>query len=260
MMIGVAESLIANRGFNGEHMALTFVKNYKQEPWREYGLGTTQVFKLIESGTPWHRASALIFCGKGSYGNGAAMRVAPVGLLFHRDIKKLRAVAFHQSGITHSHELAKEGAALQAYAVALAVRACSSEDLDSFGFLRKLRRFTRSDLYAGKLKKMTRLLGENDRSMIINQLGNGYEAHNSVPVSIFSFLCSSSFKESVQFAINLGGDMDTIGAMTGAISGAYYGVKALPRLWKTKLERADYLEHLAKQLHSVYAEDKLSNR
>jgi len=50
MTIGVAESLIKNKGFNGEDMAKTFIKNYENEPYRGYGPGPPKVFKLIKSG------------------------------------------------------------------------------------------------------------------------------------------------------------------------------------------------------------------
>lgn len=50
MMIGVAESLIKNRGFNGSHMAQTFIKNYEDEPWRGYAYGPPHVFRWIRSG------------------------------------------------------------------------------------------------------------------------------------------------------------------------------------------------------------------
>ncbi|MFQ5758844.1 MAG: ADP-ribosylglycohydrolase family protein, partial [Candidatus Bathyarchaeia archaeon] len=80
MMIGVAESLIENEAFNGRHMAETFIKNYEREPWRGYGLGPPRVFGWIKSGVPWNEAAKRLYGGAGSYGNGAAMRVAPVGV------------------------------------------------------------------------------------------------------------------------------------------------------------------------------------
>jgi len=76
MMIGVAESLIANGGFNGSHMAQTFIRNYEREPWRGYASGPPRVFRWIKSGVPWDEAAKRLFGGAGSYGNGAAMMVA----------------------------------------------------------------------------------------------------------------------------------------------------------------------------------------
>ncbi|SHJ43032.1 ADP-ribosylglycohydrolase family protein [Desulfofundulus thermosubterraneus] len=81
MALGVAESLIACRGFNGRHMAETFVRNFEQEPWRGYGPGPPRVFRRIKLGARWDRAAEDVYPG-GSFGNCAAMRAAPVGLFY----------------------------------------------------------------------------------------------------------------------------------------------------------------------------------
>ena len=94
MMIGVAESLIANKGFDGSHMAQTFVENYEREPWRGYASGPPRVFRWIKAGVAWNEAAKRLFGGAGSYGNGAAMRVAPVGVFYHDDLEQLRSVAY----------------------------------------------------------------------------------------------------------------------------------------------------------------------
>ncbi|MEM2522212.1 MAG: ADP-ribosylglycohydrolase family protein [Candidatus Bathyarchaeia archaeon] len=61
MMIGVAESLISARGFDGAHMAQTFVRNYEQEPWRGYASGPSRIFRLIKAGVPWNEAAGKLF-------------------------------------------------------------------------------------------------------------------------------------------------------------------------------------------------------
>ena len=249
MMIGVAESLIEKGGFDGSHMAQTFIRNYEDEPWRGYAYGPPQVFRWIRSGVAWNEAAKRLFGGEGSYGNGAAMRVAPVGLFYCDDPEQLRAVAYASGEITHTHPLGREGAALQAYAVALAVKEDPFSRLDLFTFLGKLRDFTSNEVYKEKLEKVESLLGEADKRRVVRGLGNGVEAHNSVPTAIYCFLRnSSSFEEAVQYAISLGGDTDTIGAMTSAITGAYHGAEAIPEGWKSRLERRDYIETLAEKL------------
>jgi len=104
-----------------------------------------------------------------------------------------------------------------------------------------------------KLKRIGDLLSvEADKLTIIKELGNGVEAHNSVPTAIYSFLKNAdNFKDSVLYAISLGGDTDTIGAMTGAISGAYHGIEAIPEDWKRDLERREYIENLAERLWEI---------
>jgi len=248
MTIGVAESLIKSQGFNGEHMAQTFLRNYESEPWRGYGPGPPRIFRMIRSGEPWDSVAGKIYKG-GSFGNGSAMRVAPVGLLYSDNPEKLREIAYKSSSITHSHELGKEGAALQAYAVALALNTPSGEDIEREAFLLKLQNFAQNQLYKEKIASIKELLGEQDRAKVIAVLGNGIEAPRSVPTAIYCFLLQpKSYKNTVTYAISLGGDTDTIASMAGAISGAYLGIEAIPQEWRAKLENRDYIEGLAEKL------------
>jgi len=246
MMIGVAESLIRNEGFNGADMARTFIQNFDVK--RGYGPGSTGALKRIREGESWDTASKKLFGGEGSYGNGAAMRIAPVGLFYYDDTDALREVAYKSSLITHSHELGKEGAALQAFAVALAVREQKE------GMLSELDGFARNDVYKKKIRLIGLLLNEAPtKKEVIAKLGNGLAAFNSVPTAIYSFLRADSFEDGVAYAIRLGGDTDTIGAMTGAISGAYYGDSAIPSDWIDQLEEGEkgkrYITRLAAELY-----------
>ena len=245
MMIGVAESLIENKGFNGADMALKFIQNYNVK--RGYGPGSKEVLRRIREGESWAEASGKLFGGKGSYGNGAAMRIAPVGLFYFDTPDVLWEIAYKSANITHSHELGKAGAALQAFAVALAVRG-QKEDM-----LLKLKEVVKTDMYKGNVGKLKALLDEGaTEKRVISELGNGVEAFESVPTAIYSFLRSGNFKDSVVYAISLGGDTDTIGAMTGAISGAYYGEAAIPKAWLERLEDGEkgrrYIKKLAEDL------------
>jgi len=248
MTIGIAESLIESKGFNGEHMARTFTKNYEAEPWRGYGPGPPRIFWMIQRGEAWYSASNKLYQG-GSLGNGSAMRVAPVGLLYSNNPEKLREIAHKSSSITHAHVLGKEGAALQACAVALALNTPPDEDIDKENFLLKLQNFIQNQLYKEKMAQIRELLGEQDKAKVVTVLGNGIEAPRSVPTAIYCFLRQpKSYKDTVTYAISLGGDTDTIAAMAGAISGAHLGIEAIPEEWKAKLENRDYIEALAEKL------------
>lgn len=242
MMIAVAESLIECNGFDGAHMARLFVKNFEREPWRGYGPGPPRIFEMIKSGRKWDENLDRELYDGGSFGNGAAMRVAPVGLFYYNDPEKLREVSCQSSRITHSHPLGMEGAALQAYTVSLAIR-------EEWDFPEKLKEFTRADVYRKKIEVLEKLLDKKeDRERVVRNLGNGIEAFNSVPTAIFSFLATSSFKEALIYAVSLGGDADTIGAMTGAIAGAWWGVDGIPHEWREDLENRDYMERLGMKM------------
>jgi poly(ADP-ribose) glycohydrolase ARH3 len=251
MTIGIAESLMESKGFNGEHMAQTFIKNYDAEPWRGYGPGPPRIFGMIKSGEAWDSAANGLYRG-GSFGNGSAMRVAPVGLLYSRNLDKLREIAYRSSSITHSHELGREGAAIQACAVALALNTPADEDIDRAVFLSSLQNFIRDRLYKEKIAQMRELLDEQDKEKVVAVLGNGIEAPRSVPTAIYCFLSQpQSYKDTVIYAISLGGDTDTIAAMAGAISGAYLGIEAIPSKWRVKLENKEYIKALAEKLWQI---------
>jgi poly(ADP-ribose) glycohydrolase ARH3 len=177
------------------------------------------------------------------------MRIAPVGLFYYDDTAALRDAAYNSSMITHSHELGKAGAALQAFAIALAVRGQKE------GMLSELNEFAQNDVYKEKIKGIGILLDKQPpKKEVIAKLGNGMAAFNSVPTAIYSFLRAGSFEEGVVYAVSLGGDTDTIGAMTGAISGAYCGDRAIPREWVEHLEEGEkgkrYIKRLAEKLYT----------
>jgi poly(ADP-ribose) glycohydrolase ARH3 len=256
MMIGVAESLAEKKGFDAEHMADVFAKNYYREPYRGYGPGPPRIFQLMMQGEAWDKAAEMIYPG-GSFGNGSAMRIAPVGVLYHDSVDDLRRVAYDSSRITHAHELGREGAALQAYAVGLATGLDPSTPFSSEEFVACLERFIHHEVYKRKIDELRRLMGVLDKSRVVSSLGNGIEAFNSVPAAIYSFLShQGSFEESVLYAIGLGGDTDTIGAMNGAIAGAYLGIDSIPERWRNKLENREYIEDLAQELWLIAISDK----
>ncbi len=267
MMIGVAESLIANRGFNGADMALRFILNY--DATRRYGPGSKEVLGRIHAGESWREASKQIFGGEGSYGNGAAMRIAPVGIFYCDNAELLREIAYKSSHITHSHVLGKEGAALQAYSIALALHGHKADMPSRLkGFVKDVsfknialaKEYctigTTNDVYKEKLSKLEQLLGKQTaKAELITELGTGEAAFDSVPTAIYSFIHANSFKDAVMYAIRLGGDTDTIGAMTGAISGAYYGEAAIPGAWLDNLEEGakgrSYIKRLGAELYRI---------
>jgi poly(ADP-ribose) glycohydrolase ARH3 len=75
--------------------------------------------------------------------------------------------------------------------------------------------------------------------------------HESMPFALYAFLRHpQSFEDCLFCAIMNGGDRDTLGAMACGVSGAYLGVEAIPRAYREKLENCEYIESLARKLHS----------
>ena len=248
LMIGVAESLVEKGDFDYHHMAEQLIHNYDRESWRRYDKATPRIFRMMRNGRIREGMLDREFYPQGSPGNGAATRVAPVGLRYHADPKSLREIAYHAAGITHSHPLALEGAAVQACAVALSVLVDPLE-LRKEEFLGALRMFTQPGPYQEKLKAIIRLLdADTGKEEVVKTLGNGPEALNSVPTALYCFLANPDFESAVIYAASLGGDAEAIGAMTGAIAGACFGVEGIPMHWREKVEQHGVIEGLAKKL------------
>ena len=115
MAIGVCEALIERGEIVEEVLCRAFVANYV--PSRGYGRGARAVLDAMEDGRDHRQVAERHFPG-GSFGNGAAMRVAPVGLLFRDDRRRLWEQARLSALPTHLHPLGVEGARLTALAVA----------------------------------------------------------------------------------------------------------------------------------------------
>ncbi len=185
------------------------------------------------------------------------MRIAPIGVFYYDDFDELRRVAYQSSLITHTHILGIEGAILQAFSVAIAV-SLTPESFDSQVFIDKLYQIAKEEVYLKKLDAIRSFLTEDtDAIRVVEELGNGVAAFDSVPAAIFSFLSHpQSFEEAVRYAVCLGGDADTIGVMTSAISGAYHGVEGIPEDWRKKLENGEYIEGLAEKLWQIKTKSK----
>lgn len=247
MAIGVGEALIERGEIVEEALCRAFVANYV--PSRGYGRGARAVLDAMEDGRDYRRVAERHFPG-GSFGNGAAMRVGPVGLLFRDDRERLWEQARLSALPTHLHPLGIEGAQLLALAVAL----CSGmERFDRAGFFAGLLAACESAEYRTKLEEAEQVQTPAN----LARLGNRIEALHSVPTAIASFaLTPESFEATVCNVIFLGGDTDTLAAMAGALSGAYLGVGRLPSRLVGLLESGPkgraYIQQLAGQLFALY--------
>jgi poly(ADP-ribose) glycohydrolase ARH3 len=242
MTIELAESLLACGGFDGADMARRFALAWKAEPWRGYGSNVPKVFRAVLRGEPWAEAAARQFDGGGSFGNGAAMRVAPVALWAYPDLEETVRLADLTARVTHTHPVGVEGAVIQAVTVHHALR----EGFHADRVLADLDRLVTTDRFRRKLERLPDCLERNDDVYAKTNLGNWVAADDSVVTALYAFLGASDFEDAVLRAVRLGGDADTIGAMAGAAAGARWGYEAIP--WRHKLEGHDRLVALADRL------------
>jgi ADP-ribosylglycohydrolase len=142
-----------------------------------------------------------------SWGNGAAMRISPVGFAFDT-LDEVLVQATKYTAVTHNHPEGIKGAQSVAAAIFLA-RAGNTKD--------DIRRYTVANF-------------NYDLSRSVDEIRPAYEFDEScqgtVPEAIVCFLESTDFEDAIRNAISLGGDSDTLACIAGGIAQAFYGVPA----------------------------------
>ena len=140
-----------------------------------------------------------------SFGNGSAMRVSAAGWLYD-SIERTKEVAKATANVTHNHPEGIKGAEATACAIYLARNKSSKEEI----------------------KKYIEKEFHYDLNRTLNEIRPGYHmdetCQKTVPEAIIAFLESKDFEDAIRNAVSLGGDTDTLGAITGSIAEAYYGI------------------------------------
>jgi poly(ADP-ribose) glycohydrolase ARH3 len=244
MTLDIAESLLAKRGLDADELALRFARSYR---WtRGYGPSAAKVLKRIARGADWRQVNRLGY-PEGSFGNGAAMRAPVIGLYFSGRYEELADAARLSASITHAHPLAMEGAVLVASATAQAVNGAPPRAI-----LQHAAETCRLEPFVARLKIAQSWLGtsEPEPATVCRYLGNGVAASESCVTAVYIAVrfMRSSFEKMHYFVIDCGGDVDTIGAMAGAIWGAANGAGELPSLQLARLEQRERLAALAAAL------------
>lgn len=271
MTMCLAKSLLTKRRFDAFDVAKRFTTEYFENEALvgEYGNAVRDVFRKLKNNNyeDPYRPGQEQFGGRGSYGNGAAMRVAPVALFFMDDLEKMVEVARNQAKITHSNKIGYNAAIMQCMAVYLALNSDPKTPLDSMVYLDHLIALTDKleEAVDGfkplvfKLMHIKKILSnpELDPSPaeVAKMLGNDITAQGSVPTAIYSFLRSqrplkefeheSSFVRCLYFAVACGGDADTIASMACSISGAFHGISAIPSVLQRQCQAVDEVTRIA---------------
>lgn len=139
-----------------------------------------------------------------SFGNGAAMRISPIGYMFET-LEEVKEQSKNATIPSHNHEEAIKSAEAVAVSIFLLRKGMSKEEL---------KEYIENNYYS---------LNYN-----LEELQKNYKfsskAINSVPQALYIFLISNSFEDSIRKSISIGGDTDTIASIVGGLSESYYGV------------------------------------
>ena len=142
-----------------------------------------------------------------SYGNGSAMRVSAAGWLYE-SIERTREVAKATANVTHNHPEGIKGAEATASAIFMARNGSSKDEIKSY--------IEKEFDY-----NLNRTLDEIRPEYHMDET-----CQRTVPEAIIAFLEAEDFEDAIRNAVSLGGDTDTLAAITGSIAEAFYGIPA----------------------------------
>lgn len=172
----------------------------------------------------------------GSAGNGSIMRLAPVPIFFAGDLSAGDEAAVLQSRTTHAAPECLDACLLMNRILQKLINGVVWEEAVQANH---------SDIRAGKIRELGAGGWKGKKRSEIKSTGYVVD---TLEAALWAVNSTSGFREALVLAVNLGGDADTVGAVTGQLAGARYGFKAMPKDWIKTLAWSTRLVDLARQL------------
>lgn len=241
MSIAVLEELENSNGtINQDSLVKRFCTNHNLDVNRGYGATVRRLLREVAEGKNWKELSAAAFDGHGSMGNGAAMRVCPIGAYHYNDLAMVKHLAAKSAEVTHYNVEAITGAMAVALATALATAIKETNgSIEPSAFIKQILTElpacdTTSKIatsltvpYTYHIETVSKILGN----------GNNMTAQDTVPFAIWCAAHNlTSFEEALWKAVSILGDRDTICAIVGGITIMSSNEQTVPQQWLNNVE------------------------
>ena len=246
MALCLAESLLKCNGFDTADQMLRYVRWWRDGHWSSTGtcfdIGNTTrdaLSRFIRTGDSLAGSTAVHAAG-----NGSLMRVAPVPLFFSKDPLAAIDMAGVSSRTTHGTKVAIDACRYFAGLIVGAVNGVSKDELLSPGWSPVRELWSMEPLHQD-------IEAIAQGSFVMKQppviRGSGYVV-DCLEAALWAFATTNDFRSGALAAVNLGDDADTTGAVYGQLAGAYYGVNAIPKPWREKIEYASEIISMGERL------------
>jgi ADP-ribosyl-[dinitrogen reductase] hydrolase len=246
MSIALASSLIENNGFVPERVAEEYLAWYKSGNTRGIGNTTAGAMVNLKEGATWLNSGLTKSGGLPAGGNGTAMRAAPIGLWYRRDLMELLAVAFDDAMITHNSFEPQIGSV----AVALGTAFLANGGLNNRELLDEVAGVlpVHSEVHKKISLALSHVENGTDDFAALAEIGVSGYVPETVGAAFYCLGATDNFRDAVVLAVRAGGDTDTTAAIVGALAGTYYGLDAIPSEYKDQVENFQLLQDLTDEL------------
>jgi ADP-ribosylglycohydrolase len=232
MAVSIVEVLQKHGGVDQDILAQAFALRFRQESWRGYGSGARHLLSQISKGADWRKAAPALF-GGGSFGNGGAMRVAPIGGFFAGQPPLAAVQARLSAEITHAHPEGQAGAMAVAAAAAFAARPDHPSGTE---FIQAVLDFVPEGLTRQGIQQALEI-PPDAFERAVEELGTGamISAQDTVPFCLWSAAHHLDDYEAALWQTVAGlGDRDTTCAIVGGI--VALSARGTPAEWLARRE------------------------
>lgn len=233
MALSITEVLRRHGLIDQDALAESFAKRFERR--RGYGPAMYQLIPQLQAGLSWQKAAKSLFNGQGSFGNGSAMRIPPLGAYFADDLEAVVEYAMRSAEVTHAHPEAGAGAVAVAVATAIACRLRTQTGVPrGKEFIELVLPYIPESQVREGVIQAAQLPPDIPITKVILEIGNGTRVtcQDTVP---FVLWCAAQYLDNYEEAIWLTasgfGDVDTNCAMVGGIVAGFVGAEGLPVEW-----------------------------
>lgn len=243
MAMAIVEELAAFHRIIPDSLAIRFAQRYAADPGRGYGKGARMQLEQIADGESWRHSSAMAFNGRGSKGNGSAMRSGPLGAYFADELDLVVSESTQSSAVTHSHP---EGIAGSVAVSVAAAHAWNGRQLPIDEARRSIwdsviERTPTGETLEG-IRKARAVPWEMSPENAARILGSGFlvTAPDTVPFALWCALRHlDDYREALLSTLEGDGDCDTNCAIVGGIVVLFVGLEGIPSDWLRSREPLD---------------------
>ncbi|MFI8105778.1 ADP-ribosylglycohydrolase family protein [Streptomyces sp. NPDC086023] len=217
-----------------DRLATDFAAEYARDPGRKYGPSMHGVLERFGRGEDWRTVTTAQFGGQGSHGNGAAMRVAPLGAWFRDDLAAAAEQARLSALTTHAHPEAVAGAVAVSVAAALAAAGADHAVVARAEFLREVASHVPESDVRSRLVVAAGFPGRTSVRHAASVLGSGtlLSAQDTVPFALWAAAGSpDDLAAALWLTVGGWGDRDTTCAIAGGVVAARTGTGGVPASW-----------------------------
>jgi len=240
MALCLAQSLLDCQGFEPHDQMKKYLDwmecGYMSCTGKAIGIGKIVMRSMIRYKR--NQQAYTDICHEKFSGNGSLMRLAPICVYYADNLDSAVHFASLSSATTHGSVIARDACRLFAYLVIKLLHGTKKEEIFTYQFKNDLQRYFKDNPLHESLDT---IVGGCSNKCEKDIISSGYVVQ-SLEAALWSFYHTETFEKALLTAVNLGGDADTIGAITGQLAGACYGINTIPQQWVSRLGNLELVD------------------